>query len=888
MAAIAPPITKLNMFEAAAHRPYKDPTWPHLPPLFKDKKSGREYRPLSFLGAGAFGRCYSVVDKNNVKHACKVLDKQHFKNPQYHKRLINEIDVMRKLPPHPHIVNFVQCFEDSVFVYIVMELCNNDGLDRIFKNRRRLTEPEVRYFMYQLADSVEHMHKHRVIHRDLKFANILLTDPMRVKVADFGLSAMLISDKERKKSFLGTPNFLAPEVVARPKEGHSYEVDIWALGVVMYSMLYSRPPFHVSGGSKHAQSQALYHKITNEDIRFPDSPQVSRDARYLMAALLTKNPDKRPNANQIKRFHFFSKYHLIPQLSNTIIRHAPDIPQMYFQPKPTRPAPQLGSGSGSATSQTGLAGKPLPAHPRPSPDSSVPDNGSPQGLTNITRDSPEETLANQVQQLALGPREPTKVAGTLAAHGSRGELARLVIPRRDTSEGHTLHHPHPGPPRSAGSGHYPSPGVGMGSPHSPNGSPLVSGGEGHHGAGIIALRSGGNPLRSAPGDFPPVVYAPTSGGGVSSPGAAVDSGYSPDEKPPQLPAPELTEPATQLRPSPRADPIPKPLPEVRNTGNSSGEHGERTRKCPIMSSMEARINQFFVQVAKVRNDPTSVPRYSPPAGRNTMEPRVFMSKWVDISVKYGLGYELTNNSYGVHFNDNTTLLLLPNQQRIEHLFYDPKKAQKSIKRETHTLDNYPMELKKKVTLLLQFRRYMRKQLHNTIPEPILSLHRKGQQYWFNNALATDHPTDHNPNMCICRNLPAGHDRGGNSPSTVHTTGKDRPTVHRNQCPLAWAHRDPAHSLLYLNKFIRTKYAAVFRISHGVLQLNFIPDHSKLVLQDRGQIITYIAQGKVKSYSLDDVHTLVEDTELLKRLKYAKDVLSLINTRRTGQGNSGGS
>ncbi|KAJ1953681.1 CCR4-NOT transcription complex subunit 11, partial [Dispira parvispora] len=68
--------------------------------------------------------------------------------------------------------------------------------------------------------------------------------------------------------------------------------------------------------------------------------------------------------------------------------------------------------------------------------------------------------------------------------------------------------------------------------------------------------------------------------------------------------------------------------------------------------------------------------------------------------------------------------------------------------------------------------------------------------------------------------------------------------------------------------------------HGVLQLNFIPDHSKLVLQDRGQTITYIAQGKVKSYSLDEVHTLVEDTELLKRLKYAKDVLSLINTRRT--------
>lgn len=113
----------------------------------------------------------------------------------------------------------------------------------MLKKRKRLTEPEVRYFMWQLLDAVRYMHNHRVIHRDLKLGNIFLTGDMRVKIGDFGLAASIKKDGERKRTICGTPNYIAPEVLFDTQNGHSYEVDIWSLGVIMYTLLVGRPPF---------------------------------------------------------------------------------------------------------------------------------------------------------------------------------------------------------------------------------------------------------------------------------------------------------------------------------------------------------------------------------------------------------------------------------------------------------------------------------------------------------------------------------------------------------------------------------------------------------------------------------------------------------------------
>ena len=89
------------------------------------------------------------------------------------------------------------------------------------------------------------LHQHRIIHRDLKLGNLFLNDKMEVKIGDFGLATKLDFDGEKKRTICGTPNYIAPEVL-EGKSGHSYEVDIWSLGVIIYTLIIGKPPFETT------------------------------------------------------------------------------------------------------------------------------------------------------------------------------------------------------------------------------------------------------------------------------------------------------------------------------------------------------------------------------------------------------------------------------------------------------------------------------------------------------------------------------------------------------------------------------------------------------------------------------------------------------------------
>jgi polo-like kinase 1 len=99
--------------------------------------------------------------------------------------------------------------------------------------------------MMQLISGVEYMHSNRVIHRDLKLGNIFLNEKMEIKIGDFGLAAKLEFADEKKRTMCGTPNYIAPEIV-EGSVGHSYEVDIWSMGVICYAFLFGRPPFETN------------------------------------------------------------------------------------------------------------------------------------------------------------------------------------------------------------------------------------------------------------------------------------------------------------------------------------------------------------------------------------------------------------------------------------------------------------------------------------------------------------------------------------------------------------------------------------------------------------------------------------------------------------------
>jgi len=135
------------------------------------------------------------------------------------------------------------------------------------------------------------MHSHRVIHRDLKVGNLFLNDKMEVKVGDFGLATKLEFDGERKRTICGTPNYIAPEVLGG--KGHSYEIDVWALGVIIYTMIIGKPPFETN------DVKTTYRRIKNNNYNFPDNIEISDLAKNVIKKVLTSDPHKRPTTDEI-------------------------------------------------------------------------------------------------------------------------------------------------------------------------------------------------------------------------------------------------------------------------------------------------------------------------------------------------------------------------------------------------------------------------------------------------------------------------------------------------------------------------------------------------------------------------------------------------------------
>lgn len=199
---------------------------------------------------------------------------------------------------HANVVRFSHFFEDAHSYYMLLELCHNQSFSELMKRRKRLTEPEVQYYMLQILDALDYLHSIGVIHRDLKLGNILLDRNMCIKIGDLGLAAKLADPEERKRTLCGTPNYIAPEILEN-KHGHSFQVDIWSTGVVLYTLLVGRPPYE----SRDVKS--TYKRILANSFAFPESVKVSDAAKDLIRAMLQTKPERRPSVSEIRQHRFF-------------------------------------------------------------------------------------------------------------------------------------------------------------------------------------------------------------------------------------------------------------------------------------------------------------------------------------------------------------------------------------------------------------------------------------------------------------------------------------------------------------------------------------------------------------------------------------------------------
>uniref|UniRef100_A0A3Q2WNF3 polo kinase n=1 Tax=Haplochromis burtoni TaxID=8153 RepID=A0A3Q2WNF3_HAPBU len=229
------------------------------------------------------------------------------------KKTQQEIELHRLLH-HKHIVHFYHHFEDKENIYILLEYCSRKSLAHILKVRKVLTEPEVRYYLRQIVSGLKYLHEQEILHRDLKLGNFFVNETMELKVGDFGLAAKLEPAGNRRKTICGTPNYLSPEVLN--KQGHGCESDIWALGCVMYTMLLGRPPFETTN------LKETYRCIREARYSLPSS--LSPQAKQLIASLLAKMPEDRPNLDHILRHDFFTQGFSPERLPASCCHSAPD------------------------------------------------------------------------------------------------------------------------------------------------------------------------------------------------------------------------------------------------------------------------------------------------------------------------------------------------------------------------------------------------------------------------------------------------------------------------------------------------------------------------------------------------------------------------------------
>uniref|UniRef100_A0A672JBR5 non-specific serine/threonine protein kinase n=1 Tax=Salarias fasciatus TaxID=181472 RepID=A0A672JBR5_SALFA len=197
------------------------------------------------LGDGAFGKVYKAQNKQNgTLAAAKVIDT---KTEDELEDYMVEIDILASCNHH-HIVKLLDAFYFEGKLWILIEFCAGGAVDAIMLELERpLTEPQIRVVCKQTLEALIYLHESKVIHRDLKAGNILLSLEGDVKLADFGVSAKNTKTLQRRDSFIGTPYWMAPEVVmceTSKDRPYDYKADIWSLGVTLIELAQIEPPNH--------------------------------------------------------------------------------------------------------------------------------------------------------------------------------------------------------------------------------------------------------------------------------------------------------------------------------------------------------------------------------------------------------------------------------------------------------------------------------------------------------------------------------------------------------------------------------------------------------------------------------------------------------------------
>jgi len=239
-------------------------------------KSKDELIVIGTLGRGTFGHVQLVKDRNDVTYALKAVNKAHVVTHNQIPHILNERAVMMELD-HPFVVHLYGTMKDRDYLYFLLEPSLGGGRFSLLNKHDRFESNTARFYAAIVVSIFQYMHSLNILYRDLKPENLLLDEHGYIKMTDFGFAK---KTKERTYTFCGTPDYLAPEIVA--SAGHHTGADWWTLGILIYEMLAGYTPFFDNAGPT-----SMYSKILAGKLAFP-SHFTPQECDIIQSLLQTK------------------------------------------------------------------------------------------------------------------------------------------------------------------------------------------------------------------------------------------------------------------------------------------------------------------------------------------------------------------------------------------------------------------------------------------------------------------------------------------------------------------------------------------------------------------------------------------------------------------------